>query len=189
MARCVRRTHERILLLWKFCQGLPDLLQESLCRSCASMFVFAPRRRAIRPAQCRQQVHFRCLKFAPRHSDPSHPKSAEGSLLVLRLRAAPQLERSNPSKVLRGFTSNVQHSHQPITRPKSAEGSVATLAILHARCSKSAPERSNTPNVCRTFTFDVRNLHHATASVRAAESPHFDVRPGFAAGFRGRRSA
>ena len=86
--------------------------------------------RTIRSTQSPQRVHPPCSTFAPRHSesDPTRPKSAEGSHSMLTMCAAPQPQRFNTPKVRRGL-----------------------ISILKIR---TAPQREqpNTPNVHRGFT-------------------------------------
>ena len=114
--------------------------------------------RATQPAKSPQRVHFRCSKCAPRHneSNPTRQKSAEGSLSMFKMRAAPQREQPNPPK---GSKCAPRHDESSPTRQKSAEGSLSMFK------TRTAPQREqpNPPKVRRGFTFDIQNAHRATA--------------------------
>ena len=63
--------------------------------------------RAVRPTQSRQRVHFRSSQCAPRRSesDPTHPKSAAGSLSMFTMFTVPRRQRFNTPKARRGLIS------------------------------------------------------------------------------------
>ena len=95
--------------------------------------------RAIGPTQSAQRVRLACSKCAPRHSqsDSTRPKCAEGSLRVLKMRAAPQRERCDPPKVRRGFTSRSQNAHRATAR-------AIRLIQSDVPATKSTPRRQST---------------------------------------------
>ena len=84
--------------------------------------------RAIRPTRCAQRVHFACSKCAPRHSesDLTHPKCAEGSFRVLKMRTAPQRERFDPPKVRKGFALRSQNARRATAISLSQSDALAT---------------------------------------------------------------
>ena len=94
---------------------------------------------AIRPAQSAQRAHFAFSNRAPRHSesDSTHPKRADGSLCIFKMRTVPQRERCDPPKVRRGLTLPFQNTHRATARAirptQSAQKVHFTFASATAR--------------------------------------------------------
>ena len=103
--------------------------------------------RAIRPTQAAQRVRFACSKCAPRHSESglTYPKCAEGSLCMLKMRAAPQRERFDPPKVRRGFASRSQNGQRATARAISLR-QIYTQA--HSKCAPCHSESDSTHAQC-----------------------------------------
>ena len=87
------------------------------------------------------------ISFAPRYneSDPSYPKSAEGSFSMFKVRTSLQRERSDTVTAIFNTTK------------------VCTLQMLKIRTAPH-PGRSDPPKVRRGFTFDVQTVGRATAA-------------------------
>ena len=97
-------------------------------------------------------------------SDSTHPKCAEGSLRMLKMRTASGRERFDPPKVRRGFGSLrvgkmcTAPPRERSTRPKCAEGSLSTFKM----CTAPQRERFDPPKVRRGH-FAFQHAHRATA--------------------------
>ena len=118
-------------------RGTPRLrLHMCICRT--TVLRVSNLHRATTRAQSPQRVHFRCSQCPPRHSesDPTHPKSAEGSPSMFQIRAAPQRERSNTPKSAEGSLSIFTMSTAP-QRERSN-----TPQKVHFRCSQCAPRHA-----------------------------------------------
>ena len=163
-----RRTHERILHIGDLCQDQPDLLQEYLCRSCASMFQVSNLRRATARAMLKTaEGSLSKFKFTPcRNESGPTPMSAERHE-PHKLKPAEGSRRDVPPTVRREFTCDVQHPRRATARTIRPAQTSAERSLLMFQI-RAAPwqQRSDPPKDCRGLICDVHNSHRSTTPLQ-----------------------
>ena len=139
--------------------------------------------RAIRPAQSAKKVARAMSKFAPRRneSDPTCTKLGEGCTNDIKIRNAPQRERSNTHKVPRGLREPLRnaprHNESNPTCTKPQEGCASTHTHrLDFRETWRAPRKRRLPRfwalACRGLQSTVPAMKNEPEASEVLRLPH-----------------